>query len=86
MEMQQEAAVIDMLRKGSAIPWGTTCIYVVLETNAESNISLAAFSRRRTPVVLLSYQTILDLRDESHSGNVNPARPKDAGNRVSGHE
>jgi uncharacterized protein (DUF58 family) len=69
MEMRRGTAMADLLRRTPVIPWGTTCIYFALESTGETDRGRAVFSRRRTPVVFMEYQTTRRLREEHRSGH-----------------
>lgn len=66
MQMQSVSSIIDILRRNPVIPWGTTCVYFAFESTGETDLGMAALSRRRTPVVFLAYPNVCNLRDEPH--------------------
>jgi uncharacterized protein (DUF58 family) len=66
VQMRREMSLPDLLRRSFPIPWGTTCIYFALESTGETDRTRALFSHRRMPVVFLTYEDCLDLREERH--------------------
>jgi uncharacterized protein (DUF58 family) len=75
MARQQQASIIDILRANPAIPWGTTCIYFAREATGETDLSIAALHRRRTPIVFLDHASVRDLREKSRDEQSHPGRP-----------
>jgi uncharacterized protein (DUF58 family) len=68
MQMRQGFLISEVLQRGPALPWGTTCIYFALSASDNTNRGRALFARRRTPLVFLTYPDIRELREERSGG------------------
>jgi uncharacterized protein (DUF58 family) len=68
MQMRQGFPISEVLQTGPALSWGTTCIYFALSASDNTNRGRALFARRRTPLVLLTYSNICELRGKGSPG------------------
>jgi uncharacterized protein (DUF58 family) len=62
LRLEPRGNIIDTIRSAGSVPWGTTCLCLSLNEDTGSRIIIEYLKRWKTPVVILTAETVALLR------------------------